>query len=282
MKTAVIAVSAPGGKLAAALAASLPDAEAYVYAPYAAADQHPFQNLSDAVKELWKAYEGLVFLCASGIAVRAIAPWVASKHSDPAVVVCADTGAFAISLLSGHEGGANALAMETAACIGALPVITTASESSPAPLPRNLVAGIGCRKGVSAGAIRDLVGQVFAENRISPLRISRICTIDLKQAEPGLLDFAEALGAPLISFTADELNALTGDFAPSEYVREVTGTDNVCERSATAGGIAGGGKGRLVIRKTARGGVTLAVFEKERGSLRFPARQNQDKELSHG
>jgi cobalt-precorrin 5A hydrolase len=283
MKTAVIAVSAAGGKLAAALAAALPDAEAHVYAPYAASDQRPFQRLGDAVKGLWKTHEGLVFLCASGIAVRAIAPWVASKHTDPAVVVCADTGAFVISLLSGHEGGANGLAMETAACIGSVPVITTASESSPAILPRNLAAGIGCRKGASEEAIRGLVEQVFAENCISPLRISRICTIDMKQAEPGLVEFADALGAPILSFTAEELNALAGDFAASEYVREVAGTDNVCERSATAGGLAGGGKGRLIVGKTARNGVTLAVFEKERGGLRFPAAwRGNDEEHNYG
>lgn len=279
MKTAVIAVSAPGGKLATTLTAALPDAEAYVYAPYAAADQHSFQKLGDAVKELWKTCEGLIFLCASGIAVRAIAPWVASKHTDPAVVVCADTGAFAVSLLSGHEGGANGLAMDAAACIGSVPVITTASESSPGILPRNLVAGIGCRKGVSPEAVRDLVEQVFAENRISPLRIRSVCTIDIKQDEPGLVEFAEALGAPIISFTAEELNALAGDFSASEYVREVTGTDNVCERAAAAGG----GKGRLIVRKTARNGVTLAVFEKERGGLRFPANWHNDgKEHPHG
>jgi cobalt-precorrin 5A hydrolase len=263
MKTAVIAVSAAGGKLAAALAASLPDAKAFVYAPYAAADQQAFQKLGDTVKELWKAYEGLIFLCASGIAVRAIAPWILSKHSDPAVVVCADNGAFAVSLLSGHEGGANGLAMEAAACIGAVPVITTASESSPGILPRNLIAGIGCRKGVSAGAIRGMVEGVFAEHRISPLRISRICTIDIKEAEPGLVEFAEALGAPLITFTAEELNALEGGFSGSDYVLRVAGTDNVCERSAAAGGLSRGGKGRLILRKTARDGVTLAVFEKE-------------------
>jgi cobalt-precorrin 5A hydrolase len=269
VKTAVIAVSALGSKLAATLSAGLPEAEAYVYAPYAAADQHPFAQLKDTVRELWGAYEGLVFLCASGIAVRAIAPWVSSKHTDPAVVVCGDNGAFALSLLSGHEGGANGLTTETAACIGAVPVITTASESSPGMLPRNLVAGIGCRKGVSAEAVGGLVRRVFAENRISPHRISRICTVALKQDEPGLAEFAEALGAPLVCFTPEELNALDGDFAASEYVRSVTGTDNVCERSAVAGGLSGGGKGRLIVRKTALGGVTLAVFERERGNPRL-------------
>jgi cobalt-precorrin 5A hydrolase len=259
MKTAIIAVSDLGGKLAETLSARLPNAETYVFAPYAAPGQHPFEHLHEIIRGLWEAYEGLVFLCASGIAVRVIAPYVNSKHRDPAVVVCGDTGAFAVSLLSGHEGGANGLAQEVAACIGAVPVITTASESSPRIHPRNLVTGIGCRKGVSAAAVRIAFERVFSEHRLSPLRVSRICTIDLKQAEPGLIDFAEILGVPIVSFTADELNALPGAFTVSDYVKEVTGTDSVCERSA----VAGGGKGRLIVKKTALDGVTMAVFEKE-------------------
>jgi cobalt-precorrin 5A hydrolase len=144
-----------------------------------------------------------------------------------------------------------------------------------------LVAGIGCRKGVSAEAVRDLVDQVFAENRLSPLRIRTICTIDIKRSEPGLVEFAEALGAPLLAFAAEELNAVAGDFAGSDYVLSVTGTDNVCERAAVAGGLSGGGKGRLIVGKTARDGVTLAVFEKETGVLRLPL-GGQNTEQNHG
>jgi cobalt-precorrin 5A hydrolase len=216
--------------------------------------------LHEVIRELWEAYEGLVFLCASGIAVRAIAPYVRTKHTDPAVVVCGDTGAFAVSLLSGHEGGANGLAREVAAALDSVPVITTASESSPRIRPRNLVAGVGCRKGVSAGTIASVFEQVFSEHRLSPMRVSRVCTIKLKQTEGGLLDFAETLGVPLVVFTADELNALPGAFTASEYVKKVTGTDNVCERAA----VAGGGKGSLIVKKTALDGVTVAVFEKEK------------------
>lgn len=78
-----------------------------------------------------KAFEeadALVFCCASGIAVRAIAPHVKDKRTDPAVLVIDEQGIFVIPLLSGHLGGANALAEALAKQLGATPVLTTATD----------------------------------------------------------------------------------------------------------------------------------------------------------
>ena len=72
--------------------------------------------------------DGLIFICAVGIAVRAIAPHLSGKHLDPAVVALDEKGKYCISLLSGHLGGANSLAVEAASILGAEPVITTATD----------------------------------------------------------------------------------------------------------------------------------------------------------
>ncbi|MCA1845051.1 MAG: precorrin-3B C(17)-methyltransferase, partial [Actinobacteria bacterium] len=97
------------------------------------------------VRERWAGVDGFVLVCATGIAVRAIAPLLADKAADPAVVVVDDGGRFAIALTGGHQGSANVLAREVAGLLGAEPVVTTATDTSGLPaldtLPGFTVAG---------------------------------------------------------------------------------------------------------------------------------------------
>ena len=82
------------------------------------------------VGELWNELDALVFIGAMGICVRTIAPLVNDKHVDPAVVCVDSLGLNAVSVLSGHIGGANDLAHDVAAIIGAREVITTQSDNA--------------------------------------------------------------------------------------------------------------------------------------------------------
>lgn len=82
------------------------------------------------VGKLWGKYDAFVFIGAMGICVRTIAPYVNDKHEDPAVICVDSMGMNAISVLSGHIGGANDLAREVASLIGAREVITTQSDNA--------------------------------------------------------------------------------------------------------------------------------------------------------
>ena len=82
------------------------------------------------VGKRWNDFDGFVFIGAMGICVRTIAPYVNDKHEDPAVVCIDSFGRNAVSVLSGHIGGANDLAQTIADVLGARPVITTQSDNA--------------------------------------------------------------------------------------------------------------------------------------------------------
>lgn len=272
----------------------------------------------------------IVFVGAAGIAVRAVAPHLAGKAFDPAVVVIDEAGRFVIPLLSGHLGGANALAERLADGLGATAVVTTATDSraafavdtwaaahgcavpdpenikhvsgallrgeqiglrsdfpvdgrlpaqvtrdgapdsgfcisfdtNAAPfahtlhlVPRIVHLGIGCRKGTAAQAIEQAVQAALSCAGVPWQAVKGIASIDLKQNEPELLHFCENHGLTLTVFSAETLQAVQGDFTPSDFVARTVGVDNVCERAA----VCAAGGGALLCRKTALSGVTAAL-----------------------
>jgi cobalt-precorrin 5A hydrolase len=137
MKLAIIAITTNGARLGARLRGGLPDADFYVARRFAGAAGKGAivfdGELRLLIKRLWPEYRGFVCIMATGIVVRLIAPLLKAKDRDPAVVVMDEAGRFAISLLSGHLGGANELAARCARTVGAREVITTATDVNELP-----------------------------------------------------------------------------------------------------------------------------------------------------
>lgn len=128
-------------------------------------------------------------------------------------------------------------------------------------IPLQLIApifsiGIGCRRGTATDLIKQAVFSVLSDLAIPLTAINNIGSIDLKADEAGLLLFSREFGWPLVTASATELASLPGNFSPSEFVLEVTGVDNVCERAAL---MAAGSEAILVQPKKALNGVTVAV-----------------------
>ncbi len=122
-KAAVIAFTAEGKRLAEKIISKLQE-NGYQCTD----DQRTMGSVVSWAGEQFSAVQVLVFVGAAGIAVRAIAPWVKDKFTDPAVVVVDEMGKFVIPILSGHLGGANEFVRMLAEFLCAVPVITTATD----------------------------------------------------------------------------------------------------------------------------------------------------------
>jgi cobalt-precorrin 5A hydrolase len=193
-----------------------------------------------------------VLVMATGIATRFVDGLLQDKHQDPAVVVVDEAGRYAVALVGGHEGGANTLAYRVANAVGAVPVVTTATEAT-----RTLVVGVGCRKGVSEEQINQAILHALEHRALSAVR--EIATVDLKAEEPGLLAFAQRHGIPLRIITRQQIEARSWVGQPSEWVRQAVGLDGVCEPCA----LIASPRGRLAVPKTTLDGVAVAVVEDE-------------------
>ena len=130
MSIALIAVTPNGASLAKKLSAKLTDCTIFVKQGKVATDRElkEFASMKDLIAAIFYKYQALIFFTSTGIAVRMVASYLVHKAKDPAVIVIDEQGCFAISLLSGHLGGANELTLKVADILQAMPVITTATD----------------------------------------------------------------------------------------------------------------------------------------------------------
>ena len=124
-------------------------------------------------------------------------------------------------------------------------------------IPKIVTLGIGCRRDTPMETVYAAIKETLESYHIDPRAVGCVASIDVKADEAGLLACAKVLKAQTVFYTADELNAVPGEFAESEFVRKTVGVGNVCERAAVCGG------GELIIPKTAKDGVTVAAAVKE-------------------
>lgn len=333
---AVYALTPQGARLARMLAKEL-GGSLHLPRKLAASDEAGFESLPALVAEIFHAHPAHVFVAATGIVVRSIAPLLRGKAVDPAVIALDQAGRFAVSLLSGHLGGANALARRVASLTGGQAVITTATDTAGLPSldllakdsglvienleavktvnaalleggivqvfdpynrlsvplqatrrfewvaspqdfepgrawvavdwrafalpkgclalrPRVVVAGVGCRKGVSARSVAQHILAGCAKVGAAPASLAALASIEEKRQEPGLLEAARILGLETIFYPASRLAQVTVP-TPSALVRRHMGVDSVCEAAA----ILASGASRLLLTKTKTDSVTLAL-----------------------
>ena len=121
-------------------------------------------------------------------------------------------------------------------------------------IPQCVVLGIGCKKGKSAEELQSFVCETLKTHKIDYRSVEKIASIDLKKDENAILSLSESLKRPFVTFSAEELNAVPQKVSHSDFVSEITGTDNVCERAVWAAGAS-----EILIPKTVKDGMTLAA-----------------------
>lgn len=142
--------------------------------------------------------------------------------------------------------------------VAVLRSLSEESENVLRLLPRNIVVGVGCRKGTSRSVLEKGIGDVLAEHNIMWEQIAALVSIDLKAKEPGLVELCRERRLPFITYSTEELKAITRVSSSSEFVKQITGVDNVCER-AVKYYLKERGNGKMIQEKRCLEGMTVAV-----------------------
>jgi len=251
MSIAVITLSKEGARLAERLRSTLPDCSVFVQeAVEIQVTAERFRSVRELTESVFDRFRGIVYIAPCGVAVRSVAPHLKGKTRDPAVVVV-DVGArWAVSLLSGHEGGANDLAVTVSNILFSEPVISTSTEAL-----KTLIVGIGCRRGTESGRIVAAVQAALASADLNLSEVRLLSSAEVKADEEGLSEAARELGLPLKIVSSEEIRNCALDFQRSDFVDRQVNVPAVAEPCA----LLAGRRTRLLVRKKAYDGVTVAV-----------------------
>ncbi len=218
---------------------------------WTAPTEFSFTRIAERLSELFDTTPGIVTLAPVGVVVRSLAPLVQSKLRDPAIVVVDACGRYAISLLSGHEGGANSLCLAVADFLAAEPVITTTTEAK-----KRRIVGVGCRRGVAGSEIALAVRAALHHAGVGIETVRWLVSVDVKRGEPGLREAAQQLSLPLRFVPSVEVERWT--ITDSPRVRSAVGLPAVAEPASMLAGT----RTRCLMKKTVlRPGVTVAIAE---------------------
>lgn len=126
--------------------------------------------------------------------------------------------------------------------------------------PKEYVIGVGCRKGKEAEKMEEFIMSHLQKVGVSLTKVFGMASIDVKKDEPGLISFSRKEKIPFITYTAEELIRVEGEFYKSDFVKKQVGVDNVCERAALK---MCEPKGKLLYEKHAEDGMTIAIAKRE-------------------
>jgi len=288
-------------------------------------------KLNDVTKEVMKTSKGVIFISSTGIAVRAIAPFLEGKDKDSGVVVVDLSSKYAINILSGHLGGGNELTLEVAKILNVQPIITTATDNLGIIAPdilakdnaliiedlkkakyiasllvdekiigikddcniinitkgyekveelrenciwithnlkntvieddskilrlikKDLVLGIGCRRGTSYEKLNDFINSSLVKNNLDIRATAFIVSVDVKANEEGLIKLAQKMDCPFKTFKREEIESVQDKYEKSEFVLKTLGITGVCEPCVDLAGA------DVIISKLKHEGMTLSI-----------------------
>lgn len=293
-------------------------------------------KLSKVTEEAMGKHKGVIFISSTGIAVRAIAPYLRGKDKDPGVVVVDVSNNYSISLISGHIGGANDLALEVSKILNNTHIITTATDNLGVVAPdmiaiknslvieslkkaktiamllvngevigfkddrnlidipsgykklenieensvwitnrvipknnlnnsvldnnkilrlirKDIVLGIGCRKGIESERLEEFIMRILHENNIDPRSVLKIGSIDVKKDEKAIKDLKDKLECEFKTFSKDEILKIQHKFEGSDFVEKTLGVRSVSEPSVELMG------GDIIVSKIKSNGMTLTI-----------------------